>query len=206
MRPLLPLHNRHNNTATPYICVWIYTCLLIHLLMKNENLNNTKSCVVSRDCVADKAVVPPFILPKPPDTRIPPFIHQDPSTKLPPQKSSSQYIWAKFTPEIYPFLWFVRNCSHFFTILPHKDPWKKHHTPPLCKSSFFGKSHPTHMLFLLLSQQKRRLRFRNLLWSSFIPSGSLMISPDPPVHNCTLLYGTVRFTKKRACPHALFAL
>ena len=161
---------------------------------------------MSRGCVADKAVVPPFILPKPPDTRISPFILQDPSTKLPPQKSSSQYIWAKFTPEIYPFLWFVRNCSHFFTILPHKDPWKKHHTPPLCKSSFFGKSHPTHMFFLLLSQQKRRLRFRNLLWSSFIPSGSLMISPDPPVHNCTLLYGTVRFTKKRACPHALFAL
>ncbi len=25
---------------------------------------------------------------------------------------------------------------------------------------------------------------------------TLMISPDPPVHNCTLLYGTIRFTKK----------
>ena len=165
---------------------------------------------MSRGCVADKAVVPPFTLPKSPDTRIPPFIHQDPATKLPPQKRSSQYIWAKFTPEIYPFSEknvilskryegsAVEGSQHFFTILPHKDPWKKHHTPPLCKSSFFGKSHPTHMFFLLLSQQKRRLRFRNLLWSSFIPSGSLMISPDPPVHNCTLLYGTVRFTKKRA--------
>lgn len=90
----------------------------------------------------------------------------------------------------------VEGSQHFFTVLPHKDPWKKHHTPPLCKSSFFGKSHPTHMFFLLLSQQKRRLRFRNLLWSSFIPSGSLMISPDPPIHNYTLLYGTIRFMKK----------
>ena len=61
------------------------------------------------------------------------------------------------------------------------------------------------MFFLLLSQQKRRLRFRNLLWSSFIPSGSLMISPDPSIHNYTLLYGTIRFTKKerlsRSSPH-----
>ena len=60
------------------------------------------------------------------------------------------------------------------------------------------------MFFLLLSQQKRRLRFRNLLWSSFIPSGSLMISPDPPVRNCTLLYGTVRFTKKRSMSSCSF--
>ena len=171
-----------------YIYAYIHTCLLISFLRFFELINNKK---LSRLSLV--TALPPFWSIFQP---IPPFIHQDPSTKLPPQKSSSQYIWAKFTPEIYPFLWFVRNCSHFFTILPHKDPWKKHHTPPLCKSSFFGKSHPTHMFFLLLSQQKRRLRFRNLLWSSFIPSGSLMISPDPPVHNCTLLYGTVRFTKK----------
>ena len=69
----LPLHNRHNNTATPYICVWIYTCLLIHLLMKNENLNNTKSCVVSRGCVANGQISPQF------EFRVPEF----PSYTLP---------------------------------------------------------------------------------------------------------------------------
>ena len=59
----LPLHNRHHHNASLYICVWIYTCLLIHLLMKNENLNNTKSCVVSRDCVAQRADFSPIRVP-----------------------------------------------------------------------------------------------------------------------------------------------
>ncbi len=59
----LPLHNRHHHNASLYICVWIYTCLLIHLLIKNENLNNTKSCVVSRDCVAQRADFSPIRVP-----------------------------------------------------------------------------------------------------------------------------------------------
>lgn len=191
-----------------YICVYARSFLITdRIIFKNIN-NRKKLCRVARLCRRQGSRSPfhPSEAARHPDFSLHSSgsIHKTPSSK----KFSSIYM-SKIYPRNLPL--FRKKCHpeqavrrersrRISTFLhyppPHKDPWKKRHPPPLCKSSFFGKSHPTHMFFLLLSQQKRRLRFRNLLWSSFIPSGSLMISPDPPVHNCTLLYGTVRFTKK----------
>ena len=104
MRPLLPLHNRHNNTATPYICVWIYTCLLIHLLMKNENLNNTKSCVVSRGCVSNRQISPfPSSSHRVPSSRVP-FHHALPPPGEQPVQLNTAPIYICVYTRLLPIL------------------------------------------------------------------------------------------------------